>query len=296
MYRQHYGLHRRPFTVEPDPGCLYLSAGYRAAAAILQHSVAERQGFVVIVGDAGTGKTTLLRGMMGQLKDNCVAAFVANPLPRFGSILGRVLLAFGIEASDAEPLQMIDQFHLLVSELARAGKRALIVIDEGQALGAEQLEELRMLSNAGESNYMPQVVLAGQHGLRDTLRRPELTQLAQRVVGECEIRPLDCEETREYISFRLNAAGSDGREIFDQAACAALFEFSHGIPRLINILCEDALTYGVLATRDSIDASMVVDLARDRQRAGILPVGSSRPVVATGSPDAPSILSRAVAL
>ena len=263
---------------------------------MLQHSVGERQGFVVIVGDAGTGKTTLLRSMMGQVKDNVAAAFVANPLPKFGSILGRVLLAFGIEASDSEPLLMIDQFHLLVAELAAAGRRALVVIDEGQVLGADQIEELRMLSNAGEGRFMPQVILAGQPALREMLGRPELMQLAQRVVGECELRSLDRDETREYIDFRLTHAGAGDRKCFDPAAYSAIFEYSQGIPRLINILCEDALTYGGIAKCQSIDAAMVTELAGDRLRAGILPIGGGKAAIAVGAHEGTSTQNRVAVL
>jgi general secretion pathway protein A len=296
VYRQHFGLLGQPFSIMPDPACVHLGSGHQAAAAMLQHAIGERHGFFVLTGEAGTGKTTLLRSVIAQLREDIAVAYVVNPLPQFGSLLGRILLALGIEASDADPLQMIDQFHLLIAELASAGHRVLIVIDEGQVLGRQQMEELRMLSNVGEGGAMPQIVLAGQPALRNLLRADDLTQLAQRVVGECDLRPFDRDETRTYIEFRLRHYGAGERTIFDPAACAAVFEFSRGVPRLINILCEDALIFGGITGRSFIDAELVAGLARDRQRGGILPIGRSNSAIGNPVQDGTPFLNRAAAM
>jgi type II secretory pathway predicted ATPase ExeA len=198
--------------------------------------------------------------------------YIANPHVSFGPLLGRALLAFGVEAPDGQPLRMIDQFQLLIEELAKSGRRALLIVDEAQVLDIERLEELRMLSNMVAEDCMLHVVLVGLPSLRDSLKLPELRNLAQRLAGDCELQPLDREETHRYIAYRLAHAGAGDKTIFGEAACDAVHGFSGGIPRLINILCEDALTLGAISGRTPIDVDLVRELALDRQRGGVLPL------------------------
>ncbi len=274
MYEAHFGLQRKPFSILPDPDCLFLGRSHRAAMVLLEHAAGERPGFVVITGGVGTGKTTLLRSMMLRQPRNVLTGFVANPHPRFGPLLGRVLQSFGIETTDVAPLQMIDQFELFIEQLSDAGRKASLVIDEAQVLGPDLLDELRMLSNIVVNGQMPQVILAGQPGLQETLRSADLQQLVQRVVADFELLPLDGEETRQYIDFRLRHAGAGEASIFDAAACAAVYEYTGGVPRLINILCEDALIFGGVTQCERIDAAVVRNMALDRIRGGVLPLAA----------------------
>ncbi|MEI6719280.1 MAG: AAA family ATPase [Betaproteobacteria bacterium] len=272
MYQARFGLKGKPFSILPDPECLFLGRSHHAAMVLLEHAAGERPGFVVVTGGVGTGKTTLLRRVMLRQPRNVLAGFIANPHPRFGSLLGRVLQAFGIETLDVEPLQMIDQLELFIGQLADAGRRALLVVDEAQVLGPELLDELRMLSNIVVNGQMPQVILSGQAGLRDTLRCDELQQLVQRVVADCELQPLGRDETRKYIEYRLAHAGARDIGLFDDEACAVVYEYTGGVPRLINILCEDSLIFAGATNAGRIDASIVLEMANERVRGGVLPL------------------------
>lgn len=293
MYELFYGLRGKPFSIVPDPGCIFPGRSHRAALALLTHSVCERSGFTLITGPVGSGKTTLVRKLaLGQPR-GLVVGFVANPHQSFGPLVGRALLAFGVEALDGQPLRMIDQFHLLIEDLARAGRRALLIVDEAQVLDAVRLDELRMLSNAVAEDRMPHVVLVGQPGLRDTLQCAELRQLAQRLVADCELQPLEREETQSYIAYRLQHAGGSVTPIFDAAACAAVHSYTEGIPRLINILCEDALIYGAIAGHPRIDAETIHAMAADRRRGGMLPLSFEAGHI-TRSPGEHAAGSRAV--
>lgn len=272
VYESCYGLRGKPFSIVPDPECLFLGRSHRSALAVLTHSACERSGFTLITGPVGTGKTTLVRRLAAGQPRGLAVGFVPNPHHSFGPLVGRALLAFGVEAPDGQPLRMIDQFQLLMEDLARAGRRALLIVDEAQVLDATRLDELRMLSNAVVEDRMPHMILAGQPGLRDTLRCTELGQLAQRLVADCELQPLEGEETRQYIAYRLQHAGGSQAPIFTDEACAAVHLYAGGIPRLINILCEDALIFGAIGGLPQIEAVTIHALAADRRRGGVLPL------------------------
>jgi general secretion pathway protein A len=277
MYEAYYGLSGRPFSILPDPANYFPSRSHRAVLALLEHTAAKRPGFIVITGAVGTGKTTLLRRMIMKQPRDVAIGFIATPHPRFGSLLGRVLQSFGVEVTGVTPLELIEQLDLFLEELSSSGRKAILVVDEAQVLGLDLLEELRMISNVVVNDQMLQVVLTGQPSLREILQIPELNQLAQRVVMDCELQPLDNVETREYIEYRLNQVGVEDASIFDATAFAAVYEYTGGIPRLINILCEDALIFGSLTQRQQINAEIIRDLALERLHGGLLPlIASSR--------------------
>lgn len=267
-----YGLRTKPFSIVPDPDCIYPARGHCAAMAVLEHAIRERAGFSLITGEVGTGKTTLVRRLVSQPPKGFVVGFIGSPHRSFGSLVGRALLAFGIEANDAQPLQMVDQFQLFTEELARAGRRAILVVDEAQSMDADRLDELRMLTTVAAPEAVPHVVLVGLPAVRETLRRVDMRQLAQRLSGDCQLRALEPAETSHYIEYRLRRAGADDVPIFDAEACMAVYACTGGVPRLINILCEDALIFGAITRRRPIDAATVLAMAAERLEGRVLPL------------------------
>lgn len=272
MGESFYGLRAKPFSIIPDPDCIFPARTHCAAMAVLEHAIRERSGFSLITGEVGTGKTTLVRRLVSHPPKGFAVGFIGSPHRSHGPLLGRALLAFGVQAADGQPLQMVDQFQLFGEEMARSGRRAILVVDEAQTMDAERLDELRMLSTVGTDGWMPHIVLVGLPAVRETLRRPDMLQLSQRMAGDCELRALDQDETRRYIAYRLRHAGAGDEPIFGQDACDAVHRCTGGIPRLINILCEDALIFGALAKRRPIDLAIVLAMADERVRSGILPL------------------------
>jgi type II secretory pathway predicted ATPase ExeA len=272
MYEAFYGLRARPFSILPDPAFLYLSNGHRAAAAMLHYALEERSGFTVVTGAIGTGKTTLLRHMIARIGPHVAVGMISNTHPSLGAMSRRVLSAFGVATASCDAVAALEALQAFLAERSRLGRRALLVIDEAQNLAPDMLEELRMLSNLNTETELLQVILAGQPALRATLRRSELEQFAQRVVVEYHLQPLGRGETHRYVAHRLGVAGGGARELFDTAALDVVFDYSGGVPRLVNVLCENALVYGFACSSERIDAALVHEVATDRQRHSVLPL------------------------
>lgn len=272
MYLAHFGFRDKPFSIVPDPAFMYFGRSHSAAAALLEFAISERPGISVVTGEIGTGKTTLIRHLIARLGSQAVVGLVSNTHPHFGPLLGRILHAYGIEMAGQTPLAMLEQLELFLEEQNRYGKRAILAIDEAQALDVDTLEELRMLSNTGADSQMLQVVLVGQPGLRDTLRAPALLQFAQRVVADYHLEPLDRSETERYIRHRQRCVSDVDSGVFDTAACDAIYDYTRGVPRLINILCEDALMFSYLNRQASVGEAVVHQMADDRLRGAILPL------------------------
>lgn len=271
MYESFYHLRERPFALMPDPAFLYLSRKHRLAMTLLEYGLLNQTGFVVISGGIGTGKTTLIHQLLGNLsRKNLRVGLISNAHPSFGELLQWVLMAFELDYSGKGKTALFQTFMEFVTEQYRKGKRTVLVIDEAQNLSPETLEELRMLINVNVGkDQLLQIVLVGQEQLLEKLRRPDLEQFAQRISVSYRLEPLDRDETRRYIRHRLQAAGSVEPELFSDAACDAVYEQSRGIPRLINVLCDTALVYGFADDRRQIDADLVKDVARDREQGGL---------------------------
>jgi len=270
MYEDFYGLSTRPFSILPDPTFLYLSHGHRAATALLDYALGERSGFTVITGEIGTGKTTLLRHLTARIGPEVAVGMVSNTHPSLGIMSRRVLSAFGVATASADPLVVLEGLQSFLAERGRLGRRALLVIDEAQNLSPDMLEELRMLSNLNAETELLQFILAGQPGLRKTLRRADLEQFTQRVVAEYHLQPLVRAETHLYVKHRLSVAGIGKRQLFDAAALDAVFDYSGGVPRLVNVLCENTLTYGFACGSKRIEAALIREVATDRRRHSVL--------------------------
>jgi type II secretory pathway predicted ATPase ExeA len=278
MYERHFGLRERPFSLLPNPDFLYFSRQHYIAYGLLEYGLMQQAGFVVITGEIGTGKTTLLRYLTAHLAPDVDVGMIVNTHPEFGGLLQWVIDSFGIEDAGNTPVQQYRAFVKLLQQKAQRGRRALLIVDEGQNLDAKGLEELRTLSNINNTQQLLQIMLVGQPNLRQILKRPELEQFAQRVAVDYHLQPLTREETKAYIRHRLSVAGAGERKIFGDAALDFVHAYSRGVPRLINMICDAALVYGFAAQKQQIDAVLIEETVRDRMKGGILPIASERAV------------------
>ncbi|MGB8992828.1 MAG: AAA family ATPase [Desulfobaccales bacterium] len=257
MYEEFYGLKERPFTLVPDPDYLFLGSQHKLARAYLEYGIKERMGFVVLTGEVGTGKTTLIKSLLREKAAGYRLGVLYQTSVEAEDLLDLLLKEFEIRghfgSSRAARLGAFNQF--LLSSYSRR-EHVVLVVDEAQNLGPKALEELRLLSNLQtEKEPLLQVILVGQPGLRDRLRHPALRQLAQRVAIHYHLRPLDLEETKEYIKFRLARAGGSG--IFTTSALDKLYDYTQGVPRRINAWCDLAMVAGFAEGRHEIDGEFI---------------------------------------
>ena len=264
MYNEYYGLIRAPFEMLPDPSFLYLGDAHREGLATLVYAVNSGKGFAMLTGEVGTGKTTLLHALLGQLDSSTNSAFIFNPkLDSLGFF--RMLfeeLSIGTACSSkAEYLLALNQY--LIEKLA-ANERVLLIVDEAQNLSTELLEEIRLLSNLETpTSKLIQIMLVGQPELQVLIDQPELRQLRQRIAVRHHLRPFDEREVSEYVSERLSKAGYTGRGIFKRRALKELFRVTEGTPRIINNVCDGALLIGYARLHLYLDADAIREVAGD---------------------------------
>ncbi|MCW8935879.1 MAG: AAA family ATPase [Gammaproteobacteria bacterium] len=271
MYESFYGLTEKPFTLLPDPDYLYLSPKHQRALTLLEYGMMNQAGFSVICGDTGAGKTTLIRRLLSELGDDTKVGLITNTHQSFGELLNWVLMAFGLDSDGKSKAQMHQIFIDFLIEQYSENKHTVLIVDEAQNMTADTLEELRMLSNINaDKDQVLQVILAGQPALRETLRKPELMQFAQRIAVDYYLESLSLEETKSYIHHRLSVAGSS-EPIFTESACEAIFKYSRGTPRLINLLCDTALVYGFAEQNKVINEQLVHDVVREQHSNSIIP-------------------------
>jgi len=272
MYEAFYGFKEKPFSMLPDPGFLYLSKKHQAALTLLEYGLLNHVGFCVISGEAGAGKTTILRALLERVEDNVTVGLITNTHQSFGGLLDWVLSAFDLHQPDLTQVEMHQIFmEYLIEEYAN-GHTVLLIVDEAQNMKADALEELRMLSNVNsEKDQLVQVVLAGQPALKETLRKPELMQFAQRIAVDYHLDALNVVETCGYIQHRLMTAGAE-KDVFTPAACERIHSYSGGTPRLINLLCETVLVYGFADQNEKIDVDLVDEMVQERMRDSVVPI------------------------
>lgn len=270
MYERFYGVGERPFTLLPDPEFLFLSDKHQAALDMLEMAISSHSGFCVVSGEIGAGKTTLIREILNRLDDSVRVGLVSNTHPSFGELLQWTMAAFGLPCGTSDKLELHKRFVDFVIQQYAENKHTLLIIDEAQNLTPSSLEELRMLSNVNsEKDLVLQVILVGQQQLREKLADPALEQFAQRIALDYHLEGLSRAEVRQYIQHRLRHAGGNP-ELFSEAACAAVYQLSAGIPRLINRLCDLCLVYGCTEERLSIDAELVNRVAEDQRMGRLL--------------------------
>ncbi len=266
MYKQFFGLTRNPFEISPDPFFYHPTPRHNEALANLHYGVGRRKGFIVITGEVGTGKTLLVRCLLSELRKNNVAfGYVFNPLLPVVEFFQYIMADLGLPYSGRTKTEMLlDLNRFLIQRHAR-GLITALVVDEAQALRHELLEEIRLLTNLETSQQkLLQIVLMGQPELEMVLDSPELRQLKQRVSLRCQLQPLDGPQTHAYILSRLERAGAGPEPpIFSEEALDKIYEYSRGIPRIVNNLCENSMVNAFSREERPVTADMVTDVATD---------------------------------
>jgi type II secretory pathway predicted ATPase ExeA len=284
MYKSFYGFNEKPFSLLPDPAFLFYSVKHRRALAMLRYGLMNQAGFTVITGEIGSGKTTLIRQLLNEIEidQSTTVGIVSNTHRTFGELLEWVLLAFKLEYRGKKKVELYQTLAEFIAREYSQERRTVLIIDEAQNLDAEALEELRMLSNINANkDQLLQLILVGQPSLREILRLPELHQFAQRIAVAFNLKTLSLEETWQYIRHRLEVAGGDPN-LFDTKACAAVYYYTQGTPRLINVLCDTALVYGYGEQKQRIDVDIICEVVQEKIKEGILPVIDNRDFSETG--------------
>jgi len=265
MYKTYFGLSEEPFRVSTDPRFLYLTERTQEALKTLEHGIEARKGFILLTGEVGTGKTTLLNKLLEMLHEQDVAtAFVFNPRMPASQLFDYILADLGIVCKSRLRSHVLFKLQQWLLDRYQAGKQTVLVVDEAQILSRQALEEIRLLTNLETSTEkLLQIVLAGQPELEQKLNQRDLRQLRQRIALRAKTLPLSEEETRGYIQERLRIAGSNGEEIFSAAAIEAIHRHSCGIPRVINLVSEQAMVRTAFGQARPVPAEIVDGVARD---------------------------------
>jgi len=258
MYTKFYGLIEKPFEITPDPRFLYLSENHKEALAYLTYAVRERKGFTVITGEVGTGKTTLVQTLLSRLDGNTRTAYLFNPKLGSTDFLHYICEDLGIKGQKRSKGQYLASLHNFLMSCYARNENVVLIIDEAHTLDPKLLEEVRLLTNLETpKSKLLQVVLMGQPELNEILNCPQFRQLKQRISLRYHMQPLNKEETREYIKKRMRMAGTVDPDIFTPKAVKVIYKYSKGIPRLINIVCDNALLAGYAADQKVIGKSIV---------------------------------------
>jgi general secretion pathway protein A len=264
MYCEFYQLREPPFNVTPDPKFLYLNARYREAIASLNYGITQRKGFITLIGEAGTGKTTLLNKLLEELDTKTKSVFIFNTNVTFEEILEYMFAEFALPVHNGKKLYMLQRLNSFLLEELRGGGNVALLIDEAQDLEFSVLEDLRLLSNLETAKEkILQIVLSGQPELGQKLSNPILRQLRQRIGINCRLLPLSRDEITEYIQYRLQAGGCADLKLFSREAEEQIYHFSRGIPRLVNVVCDNALVIGYALGKKRIGADVISEAAAD---------------------------------
>ena len=265
MYKRFFGLRANPFNMNPDPRYLFLTRHTEEALACLTYGIQSRKGFVLLTGEVGTGKTTLVNKLLEWLRLQHIAtAFVFNPRMDVPEFLEYMLSDFGIQSPPTGKSQTLRRLYNWLLDRHRAGETSVLIVDEAQNLTDELLEEIRLLTNLETfTEKLLQVVLVGQPELEQKMKQPNLRQLRQRLVLQAKTHALSLEEARSYIAERLRIAGGNGNPIFSPEAVNAIHRYSNGIPRVVNLICEHCLVSAFVDEQKTVSATVVEAIARD---------------------------------
>ena len=272
MYEAYYKLREKPFSILPDPDLIYWGRPHLMAKAMLEFGVMNNAGFIVITGEIGSGKTTLVRHLLKKLDPRKInVGLISNTPQKSEELLQWIMVSFGLPFEGPVPGLLKNLQDYLYAQHANQ-RRTILIVDEAQNLGQGALEGLRMISNINvdKSQYL-QLILVGQPQLKEMLSSPQMLQFAQRVSSDFHLKPLAQDEVAQYIGFRLSAAGSQVH-LFSHEACKMIAQTSSGVPRVINILCDTALVYGYSVGADQITSNLVSEVIEDKRNYGIFPL------------------------
>jgi len=277
MYKGFFRLKENPFNVNPDPRYLYLTKEIEEALTGLMYGIQTRKGFITLTGEVGTGKTTLVNRLLDWLHGKGArTAFLFNSRMNSSQLFDFILAEFDIPCESKSKSQQLMKLNQWLLDRYRSGETVVLIIDEAQNLTYPVLEEIRLLTNLETStDKLLQIVLSGQPELEDKLRLPQLRQLRQRIMLRCRTAPFSKEQTHEYISERLRIAGADSQPIFSREAMDAVYLYSLGIPRVVNLLCEHSLVNAYVDQQRPILPKIVEDVAHEFQLDEVEPVQST---------------------
>ena len=277
MYQKFFGLRESPFNVNPDPRYLFMTEQIQEALAGLTYGIQNRKGFILLTGEVGTGKTTLLNRLLDWLRGQRVAtAYIFNSKLDVSHLFDFMMAEFEIPCESREKSQVLLRLNQWLLERYRAGETAVLIVDEAQNLSSEVLEEIRLLTNLETSTEkLLQIVLTGQPELEEKLKVPQLRQLRQRITLRCRTAPLTLDETFGYIAERLRIAGGNGEPVFSKEAIQTIHLYSRGIPRVVNLLCEHALINAYVDSVRPVPAQLVEEVAREFQLDEIAPIAGA---------------------
>lgn len=278
MYKSYFGLKDNPFNVNPDPHYLFLTKEIEEALSGLMYGVQNRKGFITLIGEVGTGKTTLINRLVEWLHQQKVrTAFLFNSRMNTNQLFDFILAEFGIPCESRNKSQQLMSLNQWLLDRYRDGETTVLIVDEAQNLTHPVLEEIRLLTNLETSTEkLLQIVLAGQQELEEKLKLPQLRQLRQRIMLRCKTAPLTKDQTRDYIAERLRIAGAaaDGQPIFSPVAIETIHLYSLGIPRVVNLLCEHALINAYVEQQRPIQPKIIEEVAREFELDQVEPIAS----------------------
>ena len=264
MYETYFNLRVKPFELVPDPHFIFLSKSHKKALSFLTYGIQERSGFILLTGEVGSGKTTLIRDLYNKHYERVVLAKIFNTCVTSEQLLAMINDDFGLPVQGKDKVTLIRDLNNFLVEQYACGNQPILIIDEAQNLGADLLEEIRMLSNLEtDDSKLLQIILVGQPELRTILAAPELMQLRQRININCHIQALNRQETAQYILHRLDVAGNADAVEFPAETLDYIFQFSKGIPRLINIICDFLMLSAFAEETRTISIDMVREIIGD---------------------------------
>jgi general secretion pathway protein A len=272
MYEKFFGFTRKPFDLTPDPAFMYLAPRHASALNMLEYGLFNHDGFTVITGDVGCGKTTVIRYLTDKIAGQATIGVISNTHVALGNVMQWAMMAFGLDYKKKSLTDQYETFAKFVADEADRGRRVVLIVDEAQNLGATNMEVLRILSNiSAHGNHVLHTALVGQPELRRLLRQPNMRQVRQRIAVAFHLRPLTEVETSHYMSHRLELCGGT-LGVFAAGSASLIHIYSGGIPRLINLICDAALVYAYAEHAEQVSLDIVRKVIADRKASGLMPV------------------------